>query len=440
MKLQCVTEVDLPEGLGSFQEVEDQVREAVFRSGAQLLEQAFDGLEKQALETKQYWMKDRRDKTYETRVGVIFRKRLRVWDHRQKRYRYPLDEWLGVGSGERVTQGLKEALVEASVERSYRKATAQVNQWTGVFRQPGANWKLIQKVAREERAKEPPVPDWHLKPIPTLDASLSEDPCPILAIDPDGTYCRSQRKAHKDHDVKVAVLYPSKSPTDRKKRRWKLEDKQVLFSQSKESVKDFFNRVTVRAMSYYGAHAGTKVIIHGDGDLWIKGLKDNFWDQALIRLDPWHLKKKIRIATGGLDIPAEWESAIYGNPDLLVSQINFWKVRHTAPASEERGKVEELIRYIQNNREGLLPSGVTPEIKQKYPRMFKRGSGTIESNIGHAFNVRFKQARMNWSTQGLDNLSYLREKHLNRHKKPMYRVPQPLTRQTVAKEMGRSLH
>jgi hypothetical protein len=440
MRLQCITEVDVPEDLGSFQEVEEKVREAMFRSGAQILEQAFDLFEKLALETKHYWMKDRREKTYETRIGSIPRSRLRVWDHRQERYRYPLDEWLGVKSGERVTHGLKRAIVEASVERSYRKATSEINRWTAVSRKHGANWKLIQKVASEERKKEPKVPNWHLKPIPAFNLSLKEDPCPILAIDPDGTYCRSQRKTHKDHDVKVAVLYPSKSAVDGKKKRWKLDEKQVLFSQSHESIKDFFNRVTHRALSHYGAHAETKVIIHGDGDLWIKGLKDNFWDQALIRLDPWHLKKKIRIATGGLDIPSEWESAIYGRPDLLIRQVQMWKVAHTAPKSPEREKVEELISYIQNNREGLLPSGVSAEIKQKYPRMFKRGSGTIESNIGHTFNVRFKQARMNWSGQGLDNLSYLREKHLNRHKKPTYLVPQPLTRQSVAQEMGRALH
>lgn len=440
MRLYCVMEVEVPEDLGSFQEAEEKVREAMFRSGASLLEQAFDLFERRALETKHYWMKDRREKTYETRIGVITRERLRVWDHKQERYRYPLDEWLGTRPGDRVTSGLKKAIVEASVERSYRKATAEINQWTGTFRKPSANWKLIQKVAREERAQESQVPDWHLKPLPAFHPSFKEDPCPILAIDPDGTYCRSQRRTQKDHDVKVAVLYPSKSAVDQKKKRWKLDDKQVVFSQSRESVTDFFNRVTQRAMSHYGAHAGTKVIIHGDGDFWIKGLKDGFWDQALIRLDPWHLKKKIRIATGNPDIPPEWESAIYGKPDLLASQLKMWMVEKTAPKSKEREKMEELIGYVQNNREGLLPSGVTQEVKEKHPRMFKRGSGTIESNISHAFNVRFKQARMNWSAGGLDNLSYLREKHLNRHKKPMYLVPKPLTRRTVAKEMGRSLH
>ena len=438
MKLQVLMEVDVQEELETFQEVESKIREAMFLSGTRLLEQVFEEYEKQALEKKRYWMKDRREKKYETRVGVITWKRLRVWDHKEERYGYPLDEWLGLKPGEKVTQGLREALVEAVVERSYRKATAEINQWTGVNRRPISNWKLIQKIAEEEKSREAPIPDWHLKPLPAFDPSLKEDPCPILAMDPDGTYCRNQEKLGADHDVKVAVLYPSKSP-ERSGKRWRLNNKQVLFSRSDESVRDFFNRVTQRAMSYYGAHRETKVVIHGDGDLWIKGLKENYWDQSLIRLDPWHLKKKIRIATG-FPIPPEWEASIYGKPDLLISQIQMWKVQHTAINSPEREKVEELVFYIRNNREGLLPSGVPMEIKEKYPGMFKRGSGTIESNIGHEFNVRFKQARMSWSDRGLDNLSYLREKQVNRHGKSRYLVPQPLTRQTVAQKMGRSLH
>lgn len=56
-------------------------------------------------------------------------------------------------------------------------------------------------------------------------------------------------------------------------------------------------------MSHYGAHRETGVIIHGDGDPWIKGLKENYWDQALLRLDPWHIGKKIRLATGLREVP-----------------------------------------------------------------------------------------------------------------------------------------
>lgn len=440
MQLQVMMEVNLPEDLGSFQEAEIRIRESMFRAGQQMIQNLFDAYEQGAVPSKSVWIKDKRQKTYHTRVGIIRRDRLRVYDHRKKRYRYPLDEWLGIGSRQKATPGLQEDIVTASVQRSYRSACQEVNQWTGVSRSPMSNWKIVQKSAETLRARDAPVPDWYLKPLPEKDPSMKEDPCPILAIDPDGTYCHPQEKTAKDHDVKVAVLYTSKAPEGKNGKRWQLQNKQILFSQSSESVRDFFNRVTTVAMGHYGAHGNTQVIIHGDGDLWIKGLKNDYWDQALLRLDPWHVKKKIRMATGLTEFPSEWESSIYGNPDLLVSQLSMWRVAHTSPNTREREKMDEIIQYIKNNREGLLPSGISPEIKKQYPGMFRRGSGTIESNIGHGFNARFKLPRMSWSTKGLDNLVYLRERFLNGHMKPRFHVPQPLTRQRVAQSLGRALH
>jgi hypothetical protein len=260
---------------------------------------------------------------------------------------------------------------------------------------------------------------------------MKSDPCPILAIDPDATYCHNQVKEATDHEVKVAVLYTGKEPEGRNHKRWRLQHRQVLISKPGENPRDFFNRVTMKAMSHYGAHQGSQVVIHGDGDPWIKSLKTNYFDGALIRLDPWHVAKRIVQTTGEKEIPSEWWEAIYGNPDRLVLLLRMWMIQKTRPRSEGRQKMEDLIQYIRNNRDGLLPSGISPETKAKYPRMFIRGSGTIESHVGHAFAARFKQPRMSWSKQGLENLCYLREKFLNDNPKPRYHVPQPLTRKVA---------
>lgn len=438
MRLQLMVEVELPEDLGIFQEAERKIKEATFQAGRELTGQVMERYESWILERKKsFRKKDQREKKFQTIAGEVLRKRWRVFDWKEKRTRYPLDEWMGVGS-DRATPALKESLVTAAVQRSFRQATAEVEQWTGVKRSVMTNWKLIQSIAKEGMEKEPPVPDWHLKPIPTLDPKIKEDPCPILAIDPDATYVHNQNKEEPDHEIKMAVMYTGKKPEGKTKKRFKLLEKHVLFSRS-EDVRGFFNRTTTRAMSRYGAHRETQVVIHGDGDAWIKGLKEDYWDRSLIRLDPWHVGKKIRLATGLREVPKEWWKSIYGKPDLLVSQLSMWKVQRTAPGSREREKMEELIGYIRNNREGLLPSGVPLEVKKKYPGMFKRGSGTIESNIGHGLADRFKQRRMSWSKEGLDHLSYLREKFLNGSPENVFHVPEPIGRDNwrkMADEVG----
>lgn len=427
MKLQMVTEVEIADNFGTFQEAERKIKEACFQTGQNLMNQLMEKYESEILQRKRFWKKDQREKKFQTIVGEVKRKRWRVFDGVEKRCRYPLDEWMGVG-GDRATPALKQALVTAAVQRSYRQASKEVAQWTGVRRSVMTNWKLVQQIAEQERNKEAPVFDWYLKPIPTLDPEIKEDPCPIIAMDPDATYVHNQHKEEPDHEIKMMVMYTGKKMEGKNKKRLKLENKQVLFSRAEEDVRGFFNRGITLAMSHYGAHRGTKAIIHGDGDPWIKGYKENYWDEALLRLDPWHVGKKIRLATGLKEVPKEWWKSIYGQPDLLVSQLSMWKVQNTQPKSKEREKMEELIGYIKNNREGLLPSKVPLEVKQKYPGMYKRGSGTIESNIGHGLADRFKQRRMSWSRQGLENLSFLREKFLNGSSKQNYHVPEPIGR------------
>lgn len=432
MQLKATVEVAVPEDLGLFQEVEGKIREAMFEVGRELLSQVFDFYEEWYLRGKRgVWKKDQREKWFQTCVGEVRRSRWRVWDPKSGGHRYPLDEWLGLEGRDKVTSGLKQVLVEAAVQRPYRQANREVERLTGIKRSVMSLWKMVQEASQKQRDQEEATPDWHMKPIPRLDPRIGLDPCPILSMDPDATYCRNQDKEAEDHEIKMAVLYTGKAPVNRNKTQWKLLNKQVLFSRSGESVESFFNRTSQKAMSHYGAHFGTQVIIHGDGDPWIKRLKSGYWDQALIRLDPWHVFKRIREATGLKQIRRTWVKAVYKNPDRLIWMLQVWKVRKTSSRSEARQKMEELIQYLKNNREGLLPSGIPKEIKEKYTRMFLRGSGTIESNICLGIADRFKQRRMSWSAKGKDNLLYLREKFLNGEPTKMYHVPQPITRKVA---------
>ena len=427
MILNATMEVELPEDFGTFQEAERKIKGAVFQAGIHLMNELMEKYELEILKKKRFWKKDLREKKFQTIVGEVKRKRWRVFDGIERRCRYPLDEWMGV-TKERATPALKKVLVTSAVQRSFRQSTVEVEQWTHVKRSVMSNWKLVQEVAREEMKKELSVSDWYLKLIPALGPKM-EDPCPILCMDPDATYVKNQDSSKPDHEIKMMVMYTGKKMEGKNKKRLKLVNKQILFSRADEEVRDFFNRCTAFAMSHYGAHRNTKVIIHGDGDPWIKGYKENYWDKALLRLDPWHVGKKIRLATGLKEVPKEWWQSIYGKPDLLMTQLGLWKLQYAnIPGSKEREKIEELIGYIKNNREGLLPSKVPMDEKKKYFGMYKRGSGTIESNIGHGIADRFKQRRMSWSKQGLENLSFLREKFLNGESENLFHVPLPVGR------------
>lgn len=131
------------------------------------------------------------------------------------------------------------------------------------------------------------------------------------------------------------------------------------------------------------------------------------------------MKKKLREATSVKELPEGWEAKIYGDPDGLIADLLAFQ-KQLAPEDPSSSKLSDMIGYLRNNREGLLPSGVAKEQKARYPRLYLRGSGPIERNVDWTVGARCKQSRMSWSAKGLDNLLYLRERSLNQNMQPIY--------------------
>lgn len=370
--------------------------------------------ERAYLKSHREWdLKERWGKKVATLFGEMKLERYRVWDPLKNKSRYPLDEILGIKKWKRESLGYQEKVIEQAVKRSYRQSNHEVQIQTGVKRSVISNWHLVQGCSKAKQSQEESVLPWKRLLLPNPPEMDQKDPCEALGIDLDATYCRSwkTRKWEKDLNVRVAVLYRDKVRVGRK--RWLLRDKQVVAGGPDEPLEEFLNRVTEKAVRDYGLHQKTKVVIHGDGDPWIRNYALQYFPKALYRLDPWHVRKKIREATGIKKIPKRWEEAIYGNPEVLIGYLKDLK-QEMAPEDPCSVRVEDLISYLQNNQEGLLPSGVTRSEKRRFPRLYFRGSGTIERNIAWTVNDRFKLPRMSWSVPGLSNLLYLREKHLNR--------------------------
>jgi hypothetical protein len=363
--------------------------------------------------------KDRLPKNLATVFGEMAYERYRVWDFIEKRSRYPLDEALGIGKRETVTKDFKKIVINQAVLRSYGQSTSEVFNQTGVKQSKMNTWHLVQKESKARQKKKELPMKWKRLALPKAPENPDLDPCPALGIDLDGTYCRSwkKKKRTKDHAVRVAVLYRHKVKVG--KSRWLLKDKLVVASGPGEKLEAFLNRVTHTAVRHYGLHENTIVVVHGDGDPWIKNYALHYFPSALYRLDPWHVKKKIREATGLRELPETWIKAIYGKPDELIFEMKSFQLNFPED-TDDYVKLKELISYLLNNKKGMLPSQVSQSTKERHPRLFLRGSGTIERNIGWTVCDRFKLARMSWSQKGLENLLYLRENHLNNYQKPKF--------------------
>lgn len=366
-------------------------------------------------------MKDICTKKLATVFGEVDLKRYRIWDSALKKSRYLLDERLGIDKWQKATVDFTKDVVRQSVQRSYGQSSQEIEKQTGVTLSKMSTWHLVQKESAKQQRKVIPALGWKHLALPRPPELGVIDPCPALGIDLDGTYCRSWKikKWRKDHEVKVAVLYRHKVRVGKKK--WALKDKLVIASGPSERLQDFLQRVTQTAIEYYGLHANTQVVVHGDGDQWIRRYATDYFPNAMYRLDPWHVFKKMREATGLKKLPNTWIQAVYGQPVQLIAELKNFQLQFEEE-SLDFIKLKDLIGYITNNQDGLKPSGISQETKQQHPRLFKRGSGTIERNIDWVVCERFKKSRMSWSKKGLENLLYLRQNYLNGYKQPTFKA------------------
>lgn len=410
-------EVEVAEDFGLFQEVEKNICEEFRKGSCELVKQVMLDYEKRWISKHAVQKKDHRLKSYDTLLGSFSLERWRVWSVFLQKYIYPVDLWMGLSGRQRISVGLMEEVVHQAVRVPYEKAASEIEKISGVKKSGSGIWCVVQSESQRRQAeiawkagKEEAL-IFAGKPLAILNPGY-EDPCPILGVDPDGTYVRPRRKLDKRHELKMAVLYQSRVCEGKSKKRWALKQKQGVMGLAEEGAEALFYRVMLKAKQDYGLHSNTRVIVHGDGDAWIRQFGDDWCPQALNRLDPYHVFKKMREATGLEKLPSDWYHDFYTNPTLLQEKLK--KLKKELADIEDREKIESLLTYLKNNEEGMRPSGVPQEIKDKYPRMYRRGSGTIESNIFQNICQRFKAPRMMWSKQGLNNLCFLREQELNK--------------------------
>jgi hypothetical protein len=408
---EVTVKLEIPEDYGEFQVLESKVLETAREAGREILRKIFLDYQDFKIGKQSVQRHDQREKKFETLLGVIDFKRWRVFHVAKKKYLYPVDEWIGLKGHQKVSPGLVSEIVEQCVQRPYAQATKICTKLSAVKRSVMGNWKLIQGMGKKKRVLAPKPPDWTKKSLPVL-LPEKPDPCPMLGMDPDATYARARKKTDKSHELKMAVMYTSREEKGKKKKRWVLGQKQVVMCSAGESAPDMFDRVTEKAVTEYGLHSQSRVVVHGDGDPWIKRFGEDYCPQALNRLDPYHVFKKIHEATGVEEIPKDWFKDFYTQPTSLIRKIE--QLGKEMAEKKDREKIEQLVGYLKNNEKGMEPSGVPRKIKEKFPRMYRRGSGPAESNIFQAICQRFKGPRMMWSENGLNNLVFLREEYLNK--------------------------
>ena len=280
-------------------------------------------------------------------------------------YIYPTDSVAGVEPYRRLSDGVSEALVEASRSVSYAKSA-----------QSAARGQVSpQSVMRKIReCSVPDTPETEDKPKP---ATLHLD------ADEDHITLRGGKKA----------VVPLVSVYEGIEKRGKRGICRNVFHIARygEKTEELWEEVLTEMEKRYDL-SETKLYLHGDGANWIRaGLK--FLPNCVFVLDPYHRKKALRQAVGGLEEKKaeECRTALY---EALKNgeKERFTFLAETLRQTQTAKSAKEALKYLRNQFDAIHIRFIDPET---------RNGGATEAHISHILSSRLSSRPRAWSEETL---------------------------------------
>ena len=293
---------------------------------------------------------------------------------------------------------MAELLVKGITELSYRECASKVSEMTGQAISAMGVWNVIQalgeKVCKEEKELMESHKEGHV---------CGEREVPVLFEEADGVYINLQGKDRKQNgqnkaEMKVAIAYDGWKKTG--KDRYILPDKVVVAGFAK--AKEFHEYREAAIAEKYNLDEVSQRILNADGASWIKKVKDK---STCFQLDPFHrnkaVKEKIHNQKAVQDIMEllEEEKTEELFCYLKMYRDSLWEAREIEEA-------EELLRYYENNREGLLPyQSQGLELPEHPEGLEYRNMGTMENHVWSVIARRMKHNHTSWSRRGGNHLA-----------------------------------
>ena len=288
-----------------------------------------------------------------------------------------------------ISTNMEELQVKGITELSYRECAAKVSEMTGQTISAMGVWNVIQalgeKVYDEEATLTEEYKKGHVK---------GEKEVPVLFEEADGVYIKLQGKDRKKEkqdkaEIKIGIAYDGWRKTGPE--RYALENKVVVAGFSK--AKEFQEYREAVIAQEFNLDEVSQRILNADGASWIKKVKDK---STCFQLDPFHRNKAVKEK---IHERAAREAVL----ELLREEVfRYLEIyRNSLSDDDEIQDVEELIRYYENNREGLLPyQSQGLDLPEPPEGLEYRNMGTMENHVWSVIAKRMKHGHRSWSRRG----------------------------------------
>ena len=420
----------------TFKELEKKIYAWICQIGREFTKEFLERYDRMLMESrdkKKYRNKGTRQTTVKTVYGEVTYQRT-VYEVMEedgtRRFVYLLDETLELTNVGLISTNMAELLVKGITELSYRECASKVSEMTGQTISAMGVWNVIQalgeKICEEEKELTEDYKKGHLK---------GEKEVPVLFEEADGVYIKLQGKDRKNArqdkaEMKIGIAYDGWRKTG--PNRYALENKVVVAGFSK--AKEFHEYREAAIGRMFNLDEVSQRILNADGASWIKKVKDK---STCFQLDPFHrnkaVKEKIRHPKACRDILELLQT------EKIEEVFRYLELYRNSLCEEgEIQDVEDLIRYYENNRKGLVPyQSQGLELPENPDGLEYRNMGTMENHVWSVLAKRMKHGHRSWSRRGGNHLAKILAKKCSGK---LYEVTERLRRPVFEEEKVEELY
>ena len=396
------------EKLVSFKELEQKIFNYVCELGREitrLMLESYDVELASSRDTRQYRDKGKRKTTIKTVYGEVeYRRRVYQTTLEDGRIAcvYLLDKAMQMDKIGLISTNLAEKIAMTVTESPYRVTADIISSICGQSISAGGVWNVMQRLGERISEEE----EYAVK---QMDADQTEGKREIQVLfeEMDGVWLNMQDEHHKKmkkQEMKVFTMYEGWDAEKEKQGRSSLVEKTMLAGMEKST--EFHEKREACIRKKYNADEIGQRILNGDGGSWIKEPYD---PDTIFQLDRYHIYQEILRKISDKEAQ-ETLRELFDNEktDEMLKYIQIYadSVESSGEKDKTSQRARELYRYLNNNREGLLPynkRGIPiPEPKEG---ILYKGMGIQETQNCTVITLRMKHRRMRWSVRGANNLA-----------------------------------
>ena len=302
-----------------------------------------------------------------------------------------------------ISTNLAEQILQTVTETPYRSTAEIITNTCGQSISHGGVWGMVQKLGEKISKEE----EYAVKEM-NADQAKGTREVSVLFEEMDGVWLNMQGEAHekvKKHEMKVFTMYEGweDDPTSK---RSKLVGKTVMAGM--ENSKEFHEKREALIENKYNVDEIQQRILNGDGGSWIKEPYD---PETIFQLDRYHIYqeilRKIQDKKAQKDIRELFDEE---KTEEMLEYIQMYATSMENPDKSDKTskKARELYKYLNNNKEGLLPYQKRGIEIPRAPRGIKyKNMGVQENQNCTIITLRMKHRRMRWSVSGANNMAKL---------------------------------